>query len=415
MRVAYLLKRYPRYSETFIVNEILAHEEAGMEIEIFALRPPLDTHFQAAISRVRAPVTYISNDGVKATKLWDELRLGRSSLPGLRDALDVALMIDATSVRQALLLALELIARRIDHVHAHFATVATTVARLAALFANTTYTFTAHAKDIFHESVDPAELMQKLSGAETVVTVSEYNRRLLESMKSEAGLAGAEDTGIARIYNGLDLDRYSFHGALHAPEPGPPLLLAVGRLVEKKGFRDLIDACAILKQKGLDFACRIIGTGDLRAELEAQIVELGLSGAVELVGPLPSDEVAAWMRRATIFAAPCVIGADGNRDGLPMTVLEAMALGTPVIATGVTGLPEVLRDGETGLMIPENDPPALATAVATLLDDPGQRDLLTGAARAVIEQDFDLRTSAAELRAVFDRAVKAGCPVAAAS
>src|SRR5438552_36601 len=180
-RVGYVVKRYPRYSETFIVNEILAHEAAGVEVEIFSLRPPVDTHFQERIARVRAPVSYLPSEGVKAADFWAALQEAGGSLPGLWDALGATCGEDAVSVYQAVLLAGAARQKGIRHLHAHFATLPATVARLAARLGGLSYTFTAHAKDIFHDSVCPDDLGRKLRDAAAVVTVSDYNRDYLRA------------------------------------------------------------------------------------------------------------------------------------------------------------------------------------------------------------------------------------------
>jgi glycosyltransferase involved in cell wall biosynthesis len=391
MRVAYVLKRYPRYSQTFVANEILALEAAGLELEIFALRPPADTHFQDAIARVRAPVHYISTEAVKALRLWEELRAARDQLPGLRGALEEALDAGAADVRQAVLLAQALRARRIDHLHAHFATVATTVARLAGRFAGLPYTFTAHAHDIFDDAVEPSDLARKVRDAAAVITVSDFNLAYLRSHHPRHAAK------IHRIYNGLPLDRFAWK----APRARPPRILGVGRLVEKKGFGHLIDACRILTDRGRDFECRILGAGILEEQLADRIRGQRLEGRVVLAGPRPQTEVVEEMRGAAALAAPCVIGSDGDRDGLPTTLLEAMALGTPCVSTDVTGIPEVVRDGETGLLVPPGDARALADALQRLLDDPAEGVRLAEAARRRIEADFEVHRNAAILTQLF--------------
>ncbi|MGH7676191.1 MAG: colanic acid biosynthesis glycosyltransferase WcaL, partial [Gemmatimonadales bacterium] len=178
-RVGYVVKRYPRYSETFIVAEIAALEAAGLDIEIFSLLPPNDTHFQDAIARVRAPVHYLPSQGVKAVDFWGALEGAGAALPGFWGALEAARGEDALAVYQAAVLASAARGRGIRHLHAHFASIATAVARLASRFANLPYTFTAHAKDIFHESVRPEDLRTKLVDAAAVITVSDYNRDYL--------------------------------------------------------------------------------------------------------------------------------------------------------------------------------------------------------------------------------------------
>jgi len=394
VKVGYVVKRYPRYSETFIVNEILAHEAAGMEVEIFSLLPPEDGHFQDAISRVRAPVTYLPAKGLKLRDFWSTLDEAGEILPDLWGSLEEARGGDVHHVYQAIVLAREVRLRGITHLHAHFATASTTVARLAARFAGVPYTLTAHAKDIFHESVRPEDLRRKLGDAAAAVTVSDYNQ---EYLREKYGRAAQK---VRRIYNGLELERFSYE------EPGEraPEIVAVGRLVEKKGFADLIEACSVLRDRGVDFRCRIVGLGEQESELRASIESLGLGDRVELPGPRPQSALIGAVQGAAVFAAPCVVGSDGNRDGLPTVLLEAMALGTPCVSTAVTGIPEVLRDGETGLMVPQRDPAALADAIERLLGDPTLRVELADRARRLIEEEFDVHRNAALLREVFDTA-----------
>jgi colanic acid/amylovoran biosynthesis glycosyltransferase len=399
LRVGYVLKRYPRYSETFVVNEILAHEAAGLDIEIFSLRPACDTHFQDAISQVKAPVTYLPVYGVKAADFWSAVEQASELCPGLWDGLREARGEEAYDVYQALVLAREVCRRGITHLHAHFATVATTVARLAACFAGVSYTFTAHAKDIFHESVQCPEgaldLRRKLADASGVVTVSDFN---LEYLQGEFGPAAER---VCRIYNGLDLDHFPFQ----SPRERPPVVLGVGRLVEKKGFADLIDACAILARKGVRFRCRIIGTGDVEDALRAQVEDLGLEGTVALIGPRPQGEVIRELQGASLLAAPCVVGSDGNRDGLPTVLLEAMALGTPSVSTDVTGIPEAIHDGRTGLIVREHDAEALASAIERLLSDAELRVALALEARRLIESEFSVHRNAERMRTLFSPAL----------
>ncbi|MGH8501395.1 MAG: glycosyltransferase [Gammaproteobacteria bacterium] len=398
LRVGYVLKRYPRYSETFIVNEILAHEAAGLDVEIFALRQSCDTHFQDIISRVRAPVTYLPAEGLKAIQFWETLEQTSEHLPGLWRDLEIARGEDIREIYQAVLLAREIRLKNIQHLHAHFATSATGVARLAARFADVPYTFTTHAKDIFHESVDPADLRRKFNDARAVITVSDYNQDFL---RRAFGPAVAR---LYRIYNGLDLNQFPYA----APNERAPRIVAVGRLIEKKGFHDLIDACAILDRNGRNFECEIIGTGELEGSLRARIEQLDLHQRVRLLGPRPQREVIAHVQAAAAFAAPCVVGSDNNQDGLPTVLLEAMALGTPCVATAVTGIPEAVRDGVTGLIVPQHDPATLAVALERLLTDAALRERLARGARRHIEQAFDIHGNTAQQREIFHAAARPG-------
>jgi glycosyltransferase involved in cell wall biosynthesis len=402
LRIGYVVKRYPRYSETFIVREILAHEQAGLAITIFSLRATNDGHFQDLLARVRAPVHYLYHAGqgllpeglsaiVTAAHFWTTLREATTVVPGLWAALGEARDEEARDVYQAATLAAEVRRQNITHLHAPFASDACTVARLAARFAGISYSFTARAKDIFLDSVRPEDLRRKLRDAAGVVTVSDYH---LDYLRQTYGPLAAR---VQRIYNGLDLDEFLYL----PPHDRPPVILAVGRLVAKKGFADLVEACALLAARGRPFRCRIIGDGVLRADLRAQVERLGLQGRVELAGPLPQGEVIRQMQGAALLAAPCVVAPDGDRDGLPNVIQEALALGTPVVTTDVTGIPEVVRHGETGLLVPQHDPPALADAVERLLADPDLRVRLAAGGRRLIEAEFDNRRTSERRRALF--------------
>ena len=407
IRVGFVVKRYPRYSETFIVREILAHERAGLAIEIFALRPPIDGHFQDLIARVRARVNYLylpaegifsepmSAATLTANHFWRAIVEAGEDLPNLWANLGEVRDAQARDIYQALQLAREVRLKRLDHLHAPFASDAATVARLGARFAGVSYSLTARAKDIFHESVSQDDLRQKLRDAAGVVTVSDYH---LDYLRQTYGSLAAH---VQRVYNGLDLDEFPYD----APRQRPARIVAIGRLVEKKGFSDLIDACALLAGRGCSFSCRIIGNGPLKADLLAHIERLGLQERVELVGPRPQSEIIQEVQKAAVLAAPCIVCEDGDRDGLPNVIQEALALGTPVVSTDVTGIPEVVRHGERGLLVPQRDPPALAAALERLLSDSELRIELASRARRFMEAEFNIHHNTARRRALFRAAV----------
>ncbi|HVT44367.1 MAG TPA: glycosyltransferase family 4 protein [Thermoanaerobaculia bacterium] len=394
-RVGYVVKRYPRFSETFIVNEILANEAAGLEIDIFSLFPPVDTHFQPALGRVRAPVRYLLTDQLRPARFWETMLQGLESIPQLHEKLGAGRGHDARTVFLALQLALHARQSGLDHLHAHFATTSTSVARLAAHFAGITYSFTAHAKDIFEQSVDPRDLEQKLRDASGVITVSDFNVRHLTERFGDAA------SKIRRVYNGLDLDVLPWR----APAIRSQRLVAVGRLVEKKGIRHLIDACALLAKRGRNVACDIIGGGPLGPELRHDVKELGLEDRIHFLGSCAHDEVVARMREASALVAPFVVAGDGDRDGLPTVLLEAMAVGVPCISTAVTGIPEIICHESTGLLVPQGEAAPLADAIERLLDDDDLRMRLSREARVVIDQEFDSRRTSRAIREVFARAV----------
>jgi colanic acid/amylovoran biosynthesis glycosyltransferase len=386
-RIAYVCKMYPRFSETFIVSEVLAREAAGESIEIVSLRAPADGRFHATLASVQAPVHYLDPSSPRAKDLWSALA---SAAPNLDpDVLDELLALPVRDAAQVLELAALIRERDIDHLHAHFGSIATTIARLAARATGITYSFTAHAKDIFHESVDEAELALKLRDADHVVTVSNYNLRYLKDR------FGSDADGVVRVYNGLDLRAFTFDPALGSR---PTDVVAVGRLVEKKGFDVLVEACALTRDWGTPLTARIVGTGDCERQLRSLIAAHDLDGLVGLAGALPQDRVREEIRAAATMAAPCVVGSDGNADGLPTVILESMALGTPVVATPVTGIPEAVIDGTTGRMVEERDAHALATTLLALRDDRDERTRLAHAARRHVEAEFCSRRQAEHLR-----------------
>jgi len=385
---------FPRFSETFILSEILELERQGMDIRIFSLKAPNDALSHADVARVKAPVTYVPP--VSAGRIldyltphwqvftWDRRRYLRTLWRTVKRRRWGAVK----RFIQAVYIAPRLRDAGITHVHAHFASSATAVAHHLHALAGIGYSFTAHAKDIYLDTVAQDVLRRKMDRATFIVTVSDYNLAYLATIAPRAE--------IIRIYNGLDLRQFSPNGT----HPGPvPLVLGVGRLVEKKGFDVLIRACGVLRDQGVAFRSSIVGMGDQEHALRRLIAELDLGDWVELPGAMPRDALLSLYPRASVVVAPCVIGADGNRDGLPTVLVEAMALGVPVISTAVTGIPELVRDGSTGQIVPQDDPVALATAIRGTLDQRGRALDMAREGRRLVEAGFDLRRNAAKLRA----------------
>jgi glycosyltransferase involved in cell wall biosynthesis len=360
------------------------------DIRIFSLRPTSDTRFHDTLAQVQAPVEQIPRVS-KALDLWTLIRRAHAELPLLTENLGELLQGEHDAAAQAIELALAIRRAGVTRLHAHFASLATTVARLASLLTGVPYSFTAHAKDLFHESVDPRDVDRKIAGASHVVTVSDFNVRHLVRAYPAASV-----TPLRRVYNGIDLERFAYVPG----RSGEPVILAVGRLVEKKGFADLIRAVAELRAVGRPIRCRIVGGGELEPALRALAAGLGIDDLVTLTGPLPQAEVRAELERAHVFVAPCVVGSDGNADGLPTVLLEAMAIGTPCISTDVTGITEAVRDGETGLVAPQRAPRELAATILRVIDDPSGAALLAAAARELIAEEFDVSRQSALLEEV---------------
>lgn len=399
-KIGYVLKMYPRFSETFVVTEILAREAAGAELEIFSLRAPADPYFHDSLSRVRAPVCYIPRIR-RAPELWDRLRTAEAVLGGLPPgSTDLLLAAGAEDAGQALEIAVQAHRRGITHLHAHFASVATTVARLAAQLAGITYSFTAHAKDLFHADVDDDDVRAKVADAHHVVTISKYNVDHLLRL-------GVDGDRVHLVYNGLDLQTFA-EVPHREPDRQHLQIVAVGRLIEKKGLEYLIEAAHLLHTSGHPVQVDIVGTGERAGALAERITSLGLDDVVHLRGPLPQARVREVVADADVLAAPCVVGSDGNTDGLPTVVLEAMALGTPCVTTDVTGLVEVIDHERTGLLVPQHDAVALARALQRIGTDTDLASRLRREARNVIETTFDATRQAQALTALAPQIVTAG-------
>lgn len=355
--IGYVLKVYPRLSQTFVVNELRAHEAAGLRFTVFSLRHPKASDRDVVDPPLAAEVV---------------------QLEGPDDQLGAQLIAAAR-------------ARGITHLHAHFAKLATGVAREAAAALSVPYSFTAHARDIFEQSVDPAKLAERVRDAAQVVTVSRFNvDYLAERHGRRASL----------VYNGVPLEGFPYH----SPEVREPVVLAVGRLIEKKGFAVLVEACGRLAHEGVAFRCDIVGEGEERGALADRIASLGLGDRVRLLGARTPEQVQQHMRESAVLAVPCVVAGDGDRDGLPTVLLEAMALGTPCIGTDVTGIPEALTDDVTGLGVPQHDAAALAAAIRRLLSDGALRVRLAEAARALVERRFSSAANTRRLRALWGAA-----------
>ncbi len=408
LRVGYVLKMFPRLSETFVLNEILELERRGVELTVFSLRKPDEGRFHPQLSCLRAPVVYLED--VASSKGLAALA---RSWPAVRPHRDRAWEVLERAFSQAdgqaleLLLASAVVAgtaaeRRLQHLHAHFASAPATVAYFASRLSGLGFSFTAHAKDIYLNTVDPDFLREKLAAARFVVTVSEFNRHHLLSR-----FKGLDPEAIRVVYNGIDLDFFTFEAETREKE----LILSVGRLVPKKGFDVLLRACAILRSHRVPFRCAIVGDGPERGRLEALIRELRLTDAVEFLGARTQAEVLAGLKRATVLALACVEDKDGNRDALPTVLLEALAAGCPIVSTTLTGIPEIVASGRDGLLVPPGDATALADGLTSVLSSPSVTAEWARRGRRKAEERFDLKKSAAALEKCFRGGRPADVPI----
>ena len=389
-RTAIVVKGYPRLSETFIAQEIRGLEERGLDIEIVSLRYPTDKYTHPVHDEITAPVRYLPEYLYQEPRrVWRAWRAVRK-LPGYKAVRQIwmrDLCRDRTPNRirrfgQALVLAHEL-GTDVDHIHVHFLHTPASVARYAAALTGRSWTVSAHAKDIW--TSPEWEKREKLADADWLVTCSAYARDHLAALDDSGGK-------VELVYHGLDGDRFP-PGPDRKPlrdgsDPADPLrILCVGRAVEKKGHDILLDALSRLPS---DISWRLwhIGGGELREELKDRAERLGISDRVVWFGALPQDEVRARYREADLFVLASRIGNDGDRDGLPNVLMEAQSQALACIATNVSAIPELILDGETGVLVPPEDPDALGNAIAELAGNPDRRLFLGRSGEARVRSSF---------------------------
>jgi glycosyltransferase involved in cell wall biosynthesis len=398
-KTAYLVKRFPRLSETFVLNEILEVQRLGLDVILYALEDPREALVHPEAERLRPAVTYLHDPG-RGWRSWRRLLAGGTlqALAQPRLALRllwalVAVHRSLPSLRhavEALWLARDLRQRGAGHLHAHFAHSPAAVAHMVHLCSGLPFSFTAHAKDIY--TTLPRNLRIRAQAASFVVTCTDFNRRHLERL-----FEGLRHAPIHVLHHGTDLTRFSRAG--RSPQAGR--VVSVGRLVPKKGFEHLIQALAQLDQAGRSVSCEIFGGGGLREALAEQIETAGLADRVRLRGARLQEEVISAYRTAAVFALAPIVMEDGDRDGIPNVLVEAMASEVAVVATRISGIPELIEDGVDGLLVEPRDAEALAAAIQRLLDDPELAARLAVAGRLKVERQFDISVSCKRLVGLF--------------
>jgi glycosyltransferase involved in cell wall biosynthesis len=396
MKVAYVVSRFPHVSETFIVRELNAVSAAGIEVELFSLFAPVDptVHASAApwlpkLHRGRPGA------GLKAVCWWllrHPLRLlgatatvcrayGRRPGLALRALATVVIACDHARTLRAF---------PVDHVHAHYATYPALGAWLCRVLVGTPYSFTAHAHDLF---VDASMLERKVADADFVVTISDFNRRWIAEHAPAA-------TPIHVVRAGIDPGAYRFRPRRLEPE-GPIQALCVASLQEYKGHAVLLRALADPRLARVRL--ELIGAGELRPELERLASKLGIADRVSFAGARDEEAVRARLDAADLFVLASIVAADGQMEGVPVALMEALACGIPTVATRLSGIPELVIDDRTGLLATPGDPVSLADAIARTLADPAAAAARSQAGRELVEKEFDLRRSGAEMAALFER------------
>jgi glycosyltransferase involved in cell wall biosynthesis len=404
-RIAYVVSWFPAITETFVLDELLELRAREADVEVLplfgrrggevhagfgALRDRTHYHRTASWELVAAQLHWLRRRPVPFLRAWV------AALAGNAPSRKLLLRTPAVLVKAALL-ARRIEAMRVPHVHAHFATHPALAAWLVRELTGIGYSFTAHAHDLY---VDRAMLAEKVRRADYVVTISEFNRRLIEEACGEAARGKVH---VVRC--GVDLA--AFAPASRRP-PRVPTFACVASLRPYKGHEVLLEAAALLSSGGLELRVVLVGDGERRRQIEARIARAGLGGVVSLRGALPHEEIPGVLAEATALVLPSVTARDGQMEGIPVALMEAMAAGVPVVASRLSGIPELVRDGVSGLLVPERDPVALAAAMERLARDPALGARLAEGARRTVREDFDRARNVARLHALLSGAASSG-------
>jgi glycosyltransferase involved in cell wall biosynthesis len=358
-RFAYLFERFPSFGQTFCYREVEELYRQGTTPPIFSIRNPKDHLPQNWDSRIVSRVRYLPKEKELLEGVQRAAKKRRLS-PEIVAALDDwGRRTDFLRLYQAVYIGLRLQEEGIRHVHAHFAGMAARTAFWIARFFPITFSFTAHANDIFAPRNFEIGLDKLIAAASVIITETDYSENFLRERFPERG------ERIHRVYNGVDLAE--FGRATFSSDP--PLMIAVGRLIPKKGFANLLRACVLLAGRGVPFRCEIFGEGPLDNQLRRQIEELELENFVQLPGPKPQPELRECLAASSVFVLPSVAEAEGGMDNLPTVIMEAMATRLPVISTRIGGIPEMVIENQTGFLVPSEDVPELAGAIEKVIND----------------------------------------------
>jgi len=390
--LGYVLKGYPRISETFISNEILCLEKLGYHIKIFPMRHPRENFCHDSVKKIKAPVFYLPTHLfrnfislilpniallAKSPKTyWGALTLAFRRFSRTRKTATFKHLFQAGFMVNNHLLKMD----KVDHLHGHFAHSPTSVTMFASLLSGIPFSFTAHAKDIYTSNRE--QLKEKINSAQFVATCTEYNGDYLRD------IAGSSPTPIYCIYHGIDISLFNSKGATAACT-APYALLTVARLTEKKGLPSLYKALQLLKNKGVEFQHTLIGDGDDRDKILKLITDLGLNDQCSWRGTQTHGEVLQHFRGSDLFVLSCQVAKNGDRDGIPNVLVESLAMGVPAISTDVSAIPELVINNTTGLIIPPENHEKMAEAILLLLEDQSLREKIIRHGQKHVQQNFD--------------------------
>jgi colanic acid/amylovoran biosynthesis glycosyltransferase len=408
LRIGYITNTFPVRTETFIYREVVALRKSGFPVETFSIRHP-GQDFSSEAEHLVQETFYILPVGLKkflqAHLFFAAISPGNyirsmffvlsRRLPNWRDRLRTFF-----HFCEAVYLAKVMKERKIEHIHAHYASHSCTIALAASQLLHIPFSFTAHAYDIW---LDQLMLKEKLDKCQFAVTCSGYGKQfLLDTVDSNY------EGKIHVVHHGVDPEAFTMPRAEKRAEP---TVVSVGRLHEQKGLPYLIEACHLLLKKGITFKCFIIGDGELKSELQQKITERGLENVVILTGSLDQHEVKNYYGMADLFVLPSVIAGNGDRDGIPNVLIEAMSMGLPVVSTTISGIPELVQNELTGLLVEPRDSESLANAMARLFQSSELRGRMGQRGRDYVRERFDINKNVKDLIDLFKRYTQSSASV----
>lgn len=392
-KIAYIISRFPVLTETFITREIVEVKRKGFNVVIFSLRSlkfndnihgaALDliknTYYLPylfSVQTLKAIIYYLTTNPVTIIMLAAEIFRTHIKNP-------VLLLKTLVIFPKALTISLIIKDLGVEKIHAHWATIPTTVAWIISNLNNIDFTFTAHAWDIFTYDT---MLHEKIIDAKKVITCTKYNNQYLVEKFPDI-----DPDKITVVYHGMDFNQFT---PLKNKENPIFTILSIGRLSEKKGFQFLLKASFLLHERGIPFLCRIIYVkGDFEKQIFNIFENLHLSKYVEFIPEMPQERIIDYYNNADCFVLPCIITETGDRDGIPNVILEALAMELPVVTTSISGIPEVIKDRETGLIIKQESAEDLASAIEELYTDTELRKRLGKAGKDLVYKQFEISST----------------------
>lgn len=398
MRLAYLATCFPATTMTFVFNEVRAHDQAGVDLLTMGCAPPPPGQAISQEAKVWLGKTVAPPDSWSRLRAVAKIILGqpRAALANLVWLLGLVwvspkeFLLGIREFANAAYLAPFCRARGVEHLHVHFASRSLTCGIMLVRFVPMSLSCTVHAFELWGRS--GRNLRHRLKHCAVVAAISQYN---VTYLRNKCGDDIADRCQVVRC--GIDPSAFD----LSTRNPVPGRIVLVSGLQEKKGHCYLVEACGILRSRGVPFECLLIGGGPLREPLARQIETLGLGEQVKLLGAVPNDEIRRYLDTAVVFPLPAVVARSGDQDGIPVALMEAMAAGIPVISTNVSGIPELVRDGCSGIVVPPRDAQALAVALERVLTKPDLAKDMVDQGRRLIEEEFDITATSSQLRTLF--------------